>query len=308
MVVFAIMKPPVPEKKHVPCTVCGKNSFIVLYEPTVQIQDPVGLYGAAGGVRGTQRIVRCRHCGMMYENPRFDEETILQSYRSAQEEGHDSQYDMRVLSFFRTLNSLAPSLPPRGARVLDIGCAGGAFLEAAARFGFVAGGIEPCLQLADQGIRRGLNIMPGTLATAGLPPSSFDLICLWDVIEHLAEPSQALAILQKLIKPHGIVLINYPDIGTNMAKLAGSMFWWFLSSHLHYFSRKTMSLFLEKNGFRVLSFHRYWQTLKFGYLEDIAIHLKIPGGRFLKSLTPLFLKDSPVSYYASQTLCFARVA
>ena len=295
------------EKVRVQCPVCESGACTVFCEPWNDIADPAKLYGAASGVRGTQRLVRCRVCGMVYENPRFPEEVILRGYESSQESGHDSQYPMRVESFFRGLKATEAHLPPKGSRVLDIGTAGGAFLEAAQRFGFQVVGLEPSRFLVEQGRQRGLPIEQGTVDQHPFSHASFDLICFWDVLEHLAEPRRALEKVLPLLKRDGVLLINYPDIGTAVARIAGRRFWWLLSVHLHHFSLDTISRICDRTGFRVFHAQRYWQALQFGYLEDMAIHLGVPLSGLLKKLTPAFLQRLPLPYYASQTTVLARV-
>ncbi|MDI6751271.1 MAG: class I SAM-dependent methyltransferase [bacterium] len=295
------------KKEYIPCPICSSEHSKVLYEPWVDVDDPVKLYGAASGIQGTQRLVTCKDCEMIYENPRFPEKVILEGYTSSMEAGHDSQYQMRVNSFYRALKPLSKVIPPKGAKVLDIGTAGGAFLEAAERFGYVAIGLEPSLFLVNEGKRRNLKIEQGTIDNHPFPKESFDMVCLWDVLEHLTDPKNSLLKIRALIKPGGILLINYPDIGTLMAKIAGKRFWWLLSVHLHYFTQETIKKICNYTGFEVFCFQKYWQILEFGYLEDMAIHYKIPLSKFLKRRTPKFIQQIPIPYYASQTTAIARL-
>jgi SAM-dependent methyltransferase len=281
---------------------------VVRWEPWLQVDDPARLYGAASGIRGTQRLVQCTECGMIYESPRFPDAVILEGYAGATEDGHDSQYPLRVGSFYRALRRLRRRLPPPGARVLDIGTAGGAFLDAAKRYGYDAVGLEPSRHLVERGQARGLAVEQGTIATNPLPPASFDLVCLWDVLEHVTDPAGALRAIRPLLKPAGLLLINFPDIGTWQARLAGRRFWWILSVHLHHFARPTLARLCARTGFQVVHFRRYWQTLDFGYLEDIAAKLGVPLARLCRRLTPGFLARLPVPYYASQTTALARPA
>ena len=206
--------PATPSRRLVACPVCDFGEFDVVYEPTVVIDAPARLYGAASGVRGAQRLVRCQGCGLLYENPQFSAEQVVAGYAASQDSGHDSQRPMRVRSFARALRKLREHLPPPGSRVLDIGTAGGAFLEAATQCGYDAYGMEPSRYLVEQGRLRGLKVEQGTIDNHGFEPSSFDLICLWDVLEHLTDPKAALKEVARLLKPDGVVLINYPDIGT----------------------------------------------------------------------------------------------
>ena len=296
-----------PTKINVPCPLCDSENNKVLYEPWVDIQDPDKIYGAASGISGTQRLVVCVDCGMIYETPRFPSDVILQVYMSSEEAAHDSQYPMRVESFYRALKSLSSHIPGGGARVLDIGTAGGAFLDAAKRFGYKAVGLEPSAYLVKQGKERGLDMEQGTIDNHTLEKASFDMVCLWDVLEHVTDPKEALSKIKDLLKPDGILLINYPDIGTRMAKMAGRRFWWILSSHLQHFTRDSMRQIYDRTGFETILFKSYWQTLQFGYLESMAIHYKIPLSKVLKKLTPEFIQQIPIPYYASQTTALAKV-
>jgi SAM-dependent methyltransferase len=134
------------------------------------------------------------------------------------------------------------------------------------------------------------------------------MICLWDVIEHIPDPKAALIEIKKLLRPNGLLLINYPDIGTWQAKLAGKKFWWILSVHLHHFNRKSITNICNAVGMEAFHFQRYWQILEFGYLERMAIHYNIPLAGLLTKMTPMFIQKIPIPYYASQTTAIARVA
>jgi 2-polyprenyl-3-methyl-5-hydroxy-6-metoxy-1,4-benzoquinol methylase len=275
--------------------------------PRVEESDPARLYGAASGMPGAQQLVKCSNCGMIFESPRYDAQTIVNGYMASQESGHDSQYRMRVHSFYRTLKKHARYLPAPGAKALDIGTAGGAFLDAANQYGYDAYGMEPSADLVTRGKARGLQIEQGTIEEHRFARGSFDLVCLWDVIEHLPDPKSALCEILKLLKPEGILLINFPDIGTWQARLAGRRFWWILSVHLHHFTRQYLAEICSRTGFEAFHFQRYWQTLEFGYLERMAVHYKIPLAALITRFTPGFIQKIPVPYYASQTTALARV-
>jgi len=297
----------ITKKQELPCPLCDSTNYHALYEPIVQENDPLKLYGAASGLPGVQRLVVCDNCGLIYENPRFTEDVIVQAYKSSKEAGHDSQHAMRVASFHWALKRHARFLPPKGARVLDVGTAGGAYLDAAVRFGYDAFGLEPSLDLVQRGKKRGLQIEQGTINNHGFEPESFDMVSFWDVIEHIPNPRAALRETKKLLKPNGILLLNYPDIGTWQAKLAGRRFWWILSVHLQHFTPKTIATLCRVSGFEPFHFQRYWQLLQFGYLEHMAIHYKMPLAAILTKLTPDFIQRIPIPYYASQTTMLARI-
>ncbi len=295
------------QKQNFNCSNCGSSRHNIFLEPAINESDPAILYGAASGIRGAQRLVTCLDCGMIYESPRYPAEVIINGYIASEGADHDSQYRMRVLSFYKALKKNAKYLPLPGAKVLDIGTAGGAFLDAAKEFGFDVYGMEPSRDLVERGKARGLKIEQGTIESHGFAAHTFDMVSLWDVIEHLPDPKSALLEIRNLLKPNGVVLINFPDIGTWQAKLAGKKFWWILSVHLYHFSKSIICDMCQRTEFETIHFQRYWQTLEFGYLQRMAIHYKIPLTLLITKLTPQFIQRIPIPYYASQTTAIARL-
>lgn len=288
------------------CPVCESTRQRVLWSPRVKLDDPSVLYGAASGVRDTQRLVACLDCGMVYESPRFPESLILKGYEQARDE-HDSQFSQRVDGFRRAIRSLKSRLPPPPADVLDVGTAGGAFLTAATEWGYRAQGLDPSIALVEQGKKRGLSITQGTLASAPWSPHTFDLVCLWDVLEHVADPFAVLSQCKRLLRPGGVLLINFPDIGTWPARLAGRHYWWLLSVHLHHFSKPTLKKLCARAGFEIFHFQRFWARLELGYLLQMASRLRMPGAQTALRWAPSVVQKAAVSYTAAQTTALARV-
>lgn len=288
------------------CPVCESTRQRVKWSPRVKLDDPSVLYGAASGVRDTQRLVACLDCGMVYESPRFPEPLIVKGYEQAADE-HDSQFDQRADGFRRALNSLNRHLPPPPAEVLDVGTAGGAFLTAAGERGYRAQGLDLSYALVKKGTARGLSITQGTLQTAPFAPHRFDLVCFWDVLEHVADPYTALVQCKRLLRPGGVLLINFPDIGAWPARLAGRRYWWLLSVHLHHFSKPTLKKLCARAGFEIFHFQRFWARLELGYLLHMAVRLRMPGAQTPLRWTPAAIQKAAVSYTAAQTTALARV-
>lgn len=292
---------------HVACPLCSQGHVRVVCEPWRRATDPVALFGSASGERGTQRIVQCLtpSCGMIYVTPRHPDHIIKRGYAIGTDHGHDTQFQARVNTFYRSLKRHASLLPPAGRHVLDVGCAGGSFLEAAERFGYHATGLEPSEPLSRVARARGLRCLTSTLEDFS-SQESFDLVTLWDVLEHVTNPRETLRLCRAHLNENGVLLINYPDVGTWQAKLAGRHFWWFLSVHLSYFDQRTIRSLLEQEGFRVLSFRPHTQWLDIGYLLEVARIYSPVLSRLLAQLTPPLFKQKSVPYYASQTTVVAR--
>lgn len=293
-------------RTFISCPVCGSDNFKTIIKPKNLIDDPKILYGASNGIKGTQTIVKCLICSMKYENPRLTDTEIIRGYMSSNDETHDSQYEMRVGSFLKAIKRNRKYLPQKGSSVLDIGTAGGAFLVASEQYGWIATGIEPSGDLVHRGKSRGLNISQGDYITSTTKLGKFRLISLWDVIEHVPEPKILLKKIHSDLEDDGVLLINFPNIGTLQAKLAGKSFWWIISVHLHHFTNKTLDQICKEAGFMGISKKRYWQQLEFGYLVQMAAHLKVPFAKQIFASLPKKLKTLPLMYYASQTTAIYR--
>ena len=98
-------------KKNINCPICEKNDFSIFLEKKVNIIDPIKLYGAANGIKDTQDLVKCNNCSLIYENPRLDEELIIYGYANSNEDDHDTQYNLRVKSFYNAISKIKDLLP-----------------------------------------------------------------------------------------------------------------------------------------------------------------------------------------------------
>lgn len=136
--------------------------------------------------------------------------------------------------------------------LLDIGCYTGAFAKIAQERGWGVYGIEPsswAWELATKG--RGLQVARGTLLTVGarFPGGTFDVVTMWDVIEHLADPLANLREVNRLLKDGGMVFLSTIDIECLTARLLGERYPFIMWMHTYYFSRRTLRALLEKVGF-----------------------------------------------------------
>lgn len=150
------------------------------------------------------------------------------------------------------LRHLPPRLPRRG-RLLDIGCAAGFFL-AEARVHYEVQGVElSAWSSAHARDRLGLPVFTGTLQQAGLPAEHFDIVTLWDVIEHVADPVALLAESARVLRPRGRLVLTTGDWASAYAQARGAD--WHLVAppwHLTMFSRATMALAGRRAGLELV--------------------------------------------------------
>jgi SAM-dependent methyltransferase len=156
----------------------------------------------------------------------------------------------RKLWWLRTL----PPRIPRTGRLLDVGCAAGFFLAEARAFYEVQGVELSAWSSAYARDRLQLPVITGTLAQAALPAAHYDVITLWDVIEHVADPVPLLAEAARVLKPGGRLVLTTGDWGSAYARARGAG--WHLMTppwHLTMFNRATLQRAAERAGLRVVA-------------------------------------------------------
>jgi len=112
----------------------------------------------------------------------------------------------------REAREILATLPLTAGSILDIGCAGGVFLDEARRVGFTdVAGIELNASMAEQArTRHGITVWHGGIETASLDRESFDVVTLLDCLEHIPAPLAALQKVARWLRPGGVVLIRGP--------------------------------------------------------------------------------------------------
>jgi ubiquinone/menaquinone biosynthesis C-methylase UbiE len=258
--------------EHVCCNLCGADAAVERYPSTIE-QGERGDWRAFrctySGYGRHHTIVQCRQCGLVYTDPRPDGDDIVETYQAVEDPLYLEEREGRVLTFERHLKPLERLTgPPNGRPLLDVGCYTGVFVEIAVRHGWEAWGVDPSCWAVEQAQARGLHAIQGTLETANLPEAAFDVVTMWDVIEHVTDPHGTLQQAYRLLKPGGLVVVHTMDIDSLFARLMGTRWPWLMEMHLYYFSRRTLGAMLEKCGFQVLSDQPQGRYLRLGYLMN----------------------------------------
>ncbi|MDE3089834.1 MAG: class I SAM-dependent methyltransferase [Chloroflexota bacterium] len=260
---------PFVPSEDIGCNLCGARDAQLLYPSTLTNLTPNAedfrCTSAAYGVHPP--IVRCRVCGLVYANPRFESTVVNESYSVVADPTYVEEREGRVLTFSRNLQPFETLVKPNSAtrRLLDVGCHIGVMVELAQERGWEAWGVEPSTWASEQARARGLHVITGTLTQAGIQESYFDVVTMWDVIEHLTDPAAELRNVHRVLKPGGIFAIHTIDIESWFARLMGKRWPWLMEMHLYYFSPRTLGKMLEKNGFQVISSSAQGRFLRLGY-------------------------------------------
>ena len=162
---------------HAPCPVCAAG------------MDPY-----------SEHIERCPGC-------RY----FRSSFQAGSGTGIEGLEALRRANFELIVDRMARHRRLDGARLLEVGCAKGWFLEAARRRGMIVRGIEPELANQKIAVSNGFDVAHGFFPAAAADMGPFDVIAFNDVFEHLPDPASAIGAAAKLLAPNGIVSLNIPS-------------------------------------------------------------------------------------------------
>jgi 2-polyprenyl-3-methyl-5-hydroxy-6-metoxy-1,4-benzoquinol methylase len=157
-------------------------------------------------------------------------------------------------------------LAGRAGRLLDMGCGLGFFVQSASRVnGWEAYGCEispVAVRYARQ--KLGLaNVFCGRLDEVGLPAHSFDIVTMWDVLDHIRYPDPLLQRCQTLLRDGGICVIRTPNVVVQLPRarikkllrgMSSELTYLQARHHLHHYSKSTIKKLLERNAFSAIEF------------------------------------------------------
>ncbi len=232
--------------KALPCFVCNKNKWENLYHS----------------------LVKCRQCGFIRARNKYFRIKPEQLYTEEYFNGLDylnyqAEKKALIKNFIRRLKIIRNYI--KSGNLLEIGCAYGYFLGLAEKK-FNTTGIDLDKNVTSQAKK---NTSHTKIITGDFLKKKngekYDVVCMFDVIEHLYNPQKYLRKIKKVLKPGGLLFIETGDIGTLLPKIRRSK--WRLiypPIHLSYFSRKTLTKLLENEGFRVeeTKYPDFFRTLR----------------------------------------------
>lgn len=211
------------------------------------------------------RVLDCRTCGLTYVTPRHAPDDLVERVygpdywlsTKPREHGYSDYRGDRALykrTFERRWETIRELFEQPG-RALDVGCAAGYFLEVLLENGWDALGVEPSPAIAESARMRlgDEHVLATSLEHVQLPAASFDLITLWDVLEHLPDPVGGLSCALRLLKPDGKLVLETQNIHSVLARVLGRRWHHFKHrEHLAHFHPGTLKCALELAGLQLV--------------------------------------------------------
>lgn len=258
-----------------PCPVCAEANGAPLF----QSQDGYP-------------YVECCACGMWYISKYIPDE-IWNEYQTSEEAViaiHDRQFvhnssdeyfendRARFGGYFRKLKDFVPKGTLSRMRYLDVGCFTGNSLQVGNEFGMECVGTESSVRAVEfsRGREGGQEIYSSLEELLTSTNQVFDLVSLWETLEHIVEPRAVIESLRSCMNKGSLLALTVPNANSALPLILKNYCFYCTGGqdtqgHLNLFSKQTISLFLQKAGFEMVNVSTIYSTdftQVFFYLAD----------------------------------------
>ena len=233
------------------CAWCGDENYDVV------IKGPDRLLG----IDGNFQFVKCKSCGLLRQNPHLKWDSLREFYPenyssylpkvsdiSSRIKRIDKRYGLYKRVKF--INNYKPS-----GNWLDVGSGTGRVLQEASEWKqWNLMGIEPTIDAAEYSKRNSeVKIFQTRIEDFNNFSEYFDIVTMWDVLEHLENPIDSLKKVWSLLKPNGVFVFSIPNL-ISWDRKVFRKFWvgYDLPRHFYLFPPKLLSTILDQIGFSTL--------------------------------------------------------
>ena len=236
------------------CAICGTQENATEVYPAnfdVEALNPTVFSARRLPDRIHYRMVKCNACGLVRSDPVADPALLAQLYQQSTFTYRDEVADLK-----RTYGRYLARLERFGANkvaLLEIGCGNGFFLEEALTQGYrTVRGVEPSREAVAKASEQVRGQIVCDVMRPGLfEPAQFDVICLFQVFDHMPDPAALLDESSRVLQPGGLVLCINHDVKAFSARWLGERSPIVDIEHTYLYSPATMSRIFSAHGFQV---------------------------------------------------------
>jgi len=248
----------------------------------------------------TVSLYTCHKCGLIFTNKyweHFDPEDLYETYYRNETAGRFNfriECAIRLFRFFRAFKIF--TIYPRAKSILDIGSGRGFmlyYLKKYYKYQKTIGTQISKYALEFSRSKLGLEIYDKDLLELSLDNATFDIITVWQVLEHVSEPEKYIEKIFNLLNNHGKLVVEVPNFNSWTRALTNK--YWLgldLDYHITFFTPESLSFLLKKYGFKIKTVH----TFSLEYSTFIS----------LQSFISLLTKSNHLFFQYVQTSAFSK--
>tara|TARA_B100000886_G_C20396192_1_gene480473 strand:+ start:337 stop:1341 length:1005 start_codon:yes stop_codon:yes gene_type:complete len=202
--------------------------------------------------------IMCTGCGLIRSNPIPTKDELSKFYKEKYRSIYKLTYSPKIKHTIRYasgtiyhLNTILSFIDyPHNKKLLDIGSGSGELLYFAKKAGFDVYGIEPNKGYAEFCINKlFLPVFNGTYEEADIKMSTYDVIFMNEVLEHMPDPMNVLRDIHSYLKDDGILIVNVPDIEISKHSPIKR----FHYAHIYNYNHLCLKKIIEKNRYKILN-------------------------------------------------------
>jgi SAM-dependent methyltransferase len=239
-------------------------------------------------------LLRCRNCNLVFVGNIPSDENLRVMYdryffsdgQKAPSEGLELESNPTYRNALKRVHALEKTGFKEG-KLLDVGCGTGIFLKGASSFDSMG------LDVSEYGVafavdNLGVRAKQGSVFDCGSENGPFDVVTMWDVIEHVSDPDSYMEKVSEIVRPGGLLALSTGNIDSMMFRFQKTN-WHLLIPplHLFYFNPKNISILLRNHGFEVINIGHMGQYTNVGYMINklMRTHSKGSLAGWLKVLS-----------------------
>jgi SAM-dependent methyltransferase len=228
----------------------------------------------------------CPHCSSYVLDPLPSSDDLKKIYESGDYFvdgyiGYFESTDIQIKNFSQYIKTFS-SVIKKNALIAEIGSGSGDFIRSMHNHGFNnVVGYELNPHAREMAKAAGLNIKPQDEFFQNAGPK-IDLLCMFDVIEHIPDPEDFLVHCKDILAPDGLIAMVTGNIGSITSRLLGKM-WWFLTppDHCIIYTKDSMRTMLQRLDYEVV------------VIRDLNCYFTSVAGIFNKIFHKLYLEEKP---------------
>ena len=197
----------------------------------------------------TASVADCRDCRLAYQTPRpsDDASRAYMNWRWSSDSRYVTDSPGKRRSARKKLRHVQ-SVHPKPGTLLDFGAGSGAFVHACLEAGWDAEGVER----SEAAVARAQQYYSVTLLDS-IPDRTYDVITLWDVVEHLRDPISILKELRSRLSDHGSLIMETGNWENWRRLIEGEDWGLYLLDHHYYFTPHSLETIAKRAGFSSLT-------------------------------------------------------